>query len=69
MNITKVNPVALTVDWVGKNLLWIDMNYGKPSIMISDMNGGAIRKLTSKTLQKPQSIVLDAIQGYVKFFY
>lgn len=63
VSIADVDPISLAVDWIGNNIYWIDGNLGKPVIQISDLDGLVRRKIVTKVLEKPQSIVLDPTRG------
>jgi len=60
-----IDPISLAFDWVGNNLYWIDGIYGKPVIMISDIEGLTRKKIVTKVLNSPQTVALDPIRGYM----
>ncbi|KAG1701225.1 Low-density lipoprotein receptor-related protein 2 [Nymphon striatum] len=56
-------PMALAVDWVGKNLYWSDSNLSskrpKGRVLVSTLDGRYRRTLVSSNLESPTSIALD----------
>ena len=63
LNIKGTDPSAIAVDWVGNNIYWVNANSRKASIMMADLKGNNVRVLITKDLYRPQSIVLDPING------
>ena len=58
-----IAPRGIAVDWVGKNLYWIDA--GAATINIATINGDVKRTIVSNDLDQPHDIVVDPKNGYI----
>jgi len=57
------------VDWVSKNLYWIEHSVRTKAIKVATIEGKNIRTLIKlETDRKPQNIVLDPQTGYDVFY-
>lgn len=54
---------GIAVDWIGKNLYWIDAGSG--TITISTINGTFQRTLINDDLDQPHDIVVDPESGFI----
>ncbi len=54
---------GIAVDWIGKNLYWIDAGLG--TITISTIDGSVQRTLISDDLDQPHDIIVDPKSGYL----
>lgn len=63
-------PVDIAVDWVARNLYWIDVNQSalprpKGKILVSKLDGRYKRTVISSGLERPTSLVVDPEIGYM----
>lgn len=71
LNLKEISqPIDLAVDWVAKNLYWIDIDENslpkpKGRIFVSKLDGRYKRKLIPSGLERPTSIVVDPEIGYM----
>lgn len=65
------SPESIAVDWLSKNLYWIETSVRTKVIKVATVEGKNIRTLIKlETDRKPQNIVLDPQSGcdiYLKF--
>ena len=54
---------GIAVDWIGKNIYWIDA--GAASITVSTIDGSVQRTLVNDDLDQPHDIVVDPRNGYI----
>lgn len=58
-------PESIAVDWVSKNLYWVEYSVQTKAIKVATIEGKNIRTLVKLDLErKPQNIVLDPQSGY-----
>lgn len=58
-------PESIAIDWVTKNLYWIETSDRTKAIKVATLEGKNIRTLVKlETDRKPQNIVLDPQSGY-----
>ncbi|CAH2009921.1 unnamed protein product [Acanthoscelides obtectus] len=60
---TLQNPDGLAVDWVGRNLYWVDK--GLDTIEVVTLDGKYRRMLYSKGLEEPRALAVDPINRYM----
>jgi low density lipoprotein receptor-related protein 5/6 len=56
-------PDGVAVDWIGRNIFWIDT--GNDRIEVSRLDGSSRKILISRDLDEPRDIALDPINGWM----
>lgn len=59
------NPESIAVDWISRNLYWIDK--GTDTIEVSRLDGKFRRVLIRRNLDEPRAIVLNPLEGILFF--
>jgi hypothetical protein len=54
-------PEALQIDWIGRNLFWVDAGFGR--IEMSRLDGSCRRALITTGLSRPRGFAIDPIEG------
>ncbi len=54
---------GIAVDWVGRNLYWLDMRADK--IEVSKLNGSHRSVLINTDIDSPRALQVDPVEGYV----
>jgi len=63
-------PESIAVDWISKNLYWIESSVRTKSIKVATVEGKHVRTLLQLEADcKPQNIVLDPRSRYVLFVF
>ena len=57
------HPDGLAVDWLGRNIFWIDT--GNDRIEVAKLDGSSRRILISRDLDEPRDIALDPLNGWM----
>lgn len=63
-------PVDIAIDWIGRNLYWIDINQNnfprpKGKIYVSKLDGRYKKTIVPNGLERPTSLVVDPEIGYM----
>lgn len=62
---TEGTPESIAVDWVSKNLYWVENSIRTKAIKVATVEGKNVRTLVKlEADRKPQNIVLDPQSGY-----
>lgn len=61
INESLINPDGVAVDWIARNLYWIDQ--GTKRIEVSRLNGTSRLVLVMDDMEEPRAITLDPVTG------
>ena len=57
------HPDGVAVDWIGRNIFWIDT--GNDRIEVAKLDGSSRKILISRDLDEPRDIALDPVNGWM----